>query len=1713
MISQKKTEEHPFADIFDEDETEKDFLLSKPVCFIIFGKPGAGKTTLANQIAQTWKCVRVEALPVLEEMIATESESGAMLRSMLISGNSVPDELVTKLMLEKLNSSEVSHFGYIVTEIPSLSEDAMTVLQQVELIKNLKLKPDIIINIRCPDYDLCQRISGQRQHCNTGYVYTRDQWDPEVIESHRKKKKDTHKEGKTEEEGEEEEEQEEEEAFIAEMQMAAEILHHLVQRPEDYLENVENIIQLYKETILNCLEEVMAEHNPQFLIELDGNKPPEELFMDELFRTLSAYKLIAPRYRWRRSKWGRTCPVALKEGNIYSGLPDFSVSFLGKIYCLSSEETLKSFLLNPRPFLLPPMPIPPCKIFIFGPQYSGKTTLSHLIANYYKGKVIDYTTVVQPIFDAARESLIENSIAEATEAAIKVVKENLLAELQAKRQDEKEINGTSSEQRHSQDPIKNQNLNLDSEIDAIYHDPDEELEGEDYDVHEESEVPENRPSLVPEDLEMPETEHKLASEPSEDTTTGTEITKESKEIMESKESETEPFQYSAWELTIEDYDEETEDYQAEADIDEDLDEEEEEEEESEERIKEKRRHLGDTKSFCPVVLKENFILQPCSTEEAAKYREKFYYFSSAEAREKFQENPEDYVAHSEPLKAPPPRICLMGPRGSGKTVCGRHVAEKFGIFHIQFEEVLQEKLLLKTERKFGPEYEEDSDEEQVAKQELEELAAQANVKIEDENAKTQPPEVQLTEEEEIIKSSLVESEPLLPEILEVILSEWWLKEPFRSTGFILDGFPRYPEEALFLGDHGFFPDTAVFIQVDDQDIFDRLLPSKVEKWKQKQKKKLERKKLIKDMKTKIRDDNIAKRRAELIAEKDKRKKAEDPTHAWSGGLDHQLKMLDLNTDQENFAGTHDAPIRCVEYCPEVNVMVIGSWDQTVKLWDPRTPCNAGTFSQPEKVYTLSVSGVWLIVGSAGRRVLVWDLRNMGYVQQRRESSLKYQTRCIRAILNKQGYVLSSIEGPVAVEYLDPSPEVQKKYAFKCHRLKENNIEQIYPVNAISFHNIHNTFATGGSDGFVNIWDPFKKKRLCQFQRYPTSIASLAFSNDGTTLAIASSYMYEMHDTEHPEDGIFIRQVTDAETNPKSPCTWQDFTYLSAMLMIIKQFGGFREDEEVSEEEPDDDEDDIENILEEEFPKDEEEMSEEDEEQEIDAIDRLRSELGEKFETEMSNLQMIQDEFEKFLIPMIHINGARKIHIVQYILHTKLKPLVENRESIFEKCYPISTQLAQKMLTFTYKYISSFGYWDPVKLYEGEIFKPVENAENPLYPVIHRQYIYFLSSKETKDKFMKNPIKYIRQPKPKLTVPIRIVIVGPPKSGKTTVAKKLASDYGLKHLSIGDALRTILNNHAETELGLMLNWHLHKGMVAPDELAIQALDLALMDSVCNTSGVVIDGYPVTAYQMNLLETNSIIPMIIFELDVPSKEIFKRLFLEKKSEQNLPYPLHNSAQIIAIKNAKYRKNIGEIRQYYQEQHQNWYVIDGLHSKWWVWNEVTKKIYMINKHMQTYLERIREGKAALINKLCITPQELISRLGEFGQFCPVSLAESYELCDCSVTDSLEFAAEFRGHYYKMSSQEKLNKFLENPELYVTPLAPHPLPPADRIPKRLTLSELKSRFPKCAELQGYCPVTYQDGKQRYEALVPGNINYAVEYRDRIYICESKEKLDKFLR
>lgn len=115
-----------------------------------------------------------------------------------------------------------------------------------------------------------------------------------------------------------------------------------------------------------------------------------------------------------------------------------------------------------------------------------------------------------------------------------------------------------------------------------------------------------------------------------------------------------------------------------------------------------------------------------------------------------------------------------------------------------------------------------------------------------------------------------------------------------------------------------------------------------------------------------------------------------------------------------------------------------------------------------------------------------------------------------------------------------------------------------------------------------------------------------------------------------------------------------------------------------------------------------------------------------------------------------------------------------------------------------------------------------------------------------------------------------------------------------------------------------------------------------------------------------------------------------------------------------------------------------------------------------------------------MCITPKEFSERLGDFGQYCPVSLADCGHLIDCSANTSLDFAAEFRGRYYKMENAKQLEKFLESPTEYVPPLAPRALPPVELLPKRWSATEMKAKFPCLLELQGYCPVTYLDGKKR---------------------------------
>lgn len=74
-------------------------------------------------------------------------------------------------------------------------------------------------------------------------------------------------------------------------------------------------------------------------------------------------------------------------------------------------------------------------------------------------------------------------------------------------------------------------------------------------------------------------------------------------------------------------------------------------------------------------------------------------------------------------------------------------------------------------------------------------------------------------------------------------------------------------------------------------------------------------------------------------------------------------------------------------------------------------------------------------------------------------------RCLTCFPDSQGYMVGSVEGRVAVQHLEDAQQ-SKNFTFKCHR--DGN--DVYAVNAITFHPQYGTFVTSGSDGSYNFWD-------------------------------------------------------------------------------------------------------------------------------------------------------------------------------------------------------------------------------------------------------------------------------------------------------------------------------------------------------------------------------------------------------------------------------------------------------------------------------------------------------------------------------------------------------------------------------------------------------------------------------------------------------------------
>jgi adenylate kinase len=122
-------------------------------------------------------------------------------------------------------------------------------------------------------------------------------------------------------------------------------------------------------------------------------------------------------------------------------------------------------------------------------------------------------------------------------------------------------------------------------------------------------------------------------------------------------------------------------------------------------------------------------------------------------------------------------------------------------------------------------------------------------------------------------------------------------------------------------------------------------------------------------------------------------------------------------------------------------------------------------------------------------------------------------------------------------------------------------------------------------------------------------------------------------------------------------------------------------------------------------------------------------------------------------------------------------------------------------------------------------------------------------------------------------PTRILLIGPPGSGKGTQATRIRERYGVPMISTGDILRAAVK--AGTPLGQRVQRILAEGSLVDDALMIDLVRDRLAEPDA-TGGFILDGFPRTLVQARALDQwLGDQPVKAIVLDVPEAELERRL----------------------------------------------------------------------------------------------------------------------------------------------------------------------------------------------------------------------------------------------
>ena len=124
--------------------------------------------------------------------------------------------------------------------------------------------------------------------------------------------------------------------------------------------------------------------------------------------------------------------------------------------------------------------------------------------------------------------------------------------------------------------------------------------------------------------------------------------------------------------------------------------------------------------------------------------------------------------------------------------------------------------------------------------------------------------------------------------------------------------------------------------------------------------------------------------------------------------------------------------------------------------------------------------------------------------------------------------------------------------------------------------------------------------------------------------------------------------------------------------------------------------------------------------------------------------------------------------------------------------------------------------------------------------------------------------------------MRILLIGPPGSGKGTQAERIQNRLGIPHISSGDMLRDAVNN--KSPLGIEADKYMSQGALVPDDL-VTGIVINRISRPDAQEGFLLDGFPRTVPQAralsSALEASNLKIDKVIRFIVPDEQIIVRI----------------------------------------------------------------------------------------------------------------------------------------------------------------------------------------------------------------------------------------------